>query len=86
MKNQSHDNSKIPLPEDPVLREKIQRIMSIEQTVFDIGTSRKHFKKDYRFQLSYAMAETEDFLRETSRDPYYQKSNSINYYAPGGWL
>ena len=77
-----NDNSQIPLPEDPTARAELIKVMNRDRAVMKAAESRD----DYRRLLNYSLGDTEDFLRITSRDPFYDRSSNVKPYKSGDWL
>lgn len=82
------DSSKIVPPADPDQRRLYDRIAQEEARLIASLQSKRVSKnaRDYRYFLNYTMDATDDFLRETSRDPFYQRPDHRVSYEPGGWL
>lgn len=72
----------IKLPKDPAYARQVQGLIELNRSVERMCENRE----DYRYMLTRAMADTEDFLRDTSRDRHYTRSNNIITYASEGWL
>lgn len=72
----------IRLPKDPAEAQRLTGLLELNRSVERMSENRE----DFRFMLTRAMADTEDFLRDTSRDRHYTRANNVTPYGPGGWL
>lgn len=70
------------MPADLEERQRMERIIELNRQAERISENRQ----DYRYMLSESMAETEDFLRDTSRDRFYNRYSSIRPQSRAGWL
>jgi hypothetical protein len=76
-------NDRIPPAENPEHQNLLDFIRDKEIAAYRAASSNK---SDYKNMLTYSMADTEDFLKATSKDPYYDRGSRPVYYEGGGWL
>jgi len=77
-------NDQIPAAKNPEHQSLLDQIKEREQAAHNVASTNKN---DFRSLLNYSLADTEDFLRATSPDPYYDRGAvAKQYYPEGGWL
>ena len=75
------DSSRIVPPVDPERRKFYDEITRREKDLYECKSP-----NDYRKLLNYVNDATDEFLRFTSKDPYYNRPDNRVYYEPGGWI
>lgn len=78
MDNTNPNPRTMNMPANPEERQRMQKIIDLSRQAEHISENHQ----DYRHMLTESMAETEDFLRDTSRDRFY----NFGHYRPGDWL
>jgi hypothetical protein len=77
----AEDTKRIVPPMDPETRKLYDEIARRDS---DLNNCKN--PADFRKLLNYVNDATDEFLRRTSRDPFYHRPDNSIHYKPGDWI